>query len=397
MTREALMGSAAFQVEQLLPDGLYLHLPEVIYFAQDRIGSTDLSKLYLHKEGWWWSSELNPDRVDDETDARDFGKALHTIVLEGDEAFEERFAVAPDKEDYEGLCVTVDDLRKALAEREIAAPGGKTKDFYVDLLAERAPEVPVWDAILARFTETLKDEEGRITKTALSRADHRSLRVMAQAVREHPEIGALVSFSNEHIPLAEVSVLWTDEWGNRRRARLDLMIPTVTIDVKTLGNFAGKPLKFAAGERVAREAYHVQMADHHEARKVAYRFIREGKVHGGSELERAWIARFPDEAPKWDYVWLFYQKPDAKKGQAPVVFPWWEDFGDEVHRRGLRCAHEAVQTYRRCMAEFGPDRPWTRVEPVHLSIEGRTTPRVFIPHWIGGDEPLPNEEELLFA
>lgn len=376
----------------LLPDGLYLHLPEAEYFAQGRLGSTDLAKLYLHREGWWWSSHLNPDRVDEDTDARDFGKALHKIILEGDEAFEEAFVQAPEKSDYKGLCVTVDEIREALSGAGIPTPGGKAKAHYVALAQAEAPHLPIWDAIWAEFEETL---DGR---TPLPRADWRALQIMAQTVRGHPEIGQLFAFSADHIPLAEVSVLWTDEHGIRRRARIDELIPTVNIDLKTLGNFAGKPLRFAAGERVAREAYHIQMADHHEARKIAYRFIREGKVHGGSTMERTWLARFPEEAPRWDYVWLFYQRPDAKKGMAPVVFPWWEDFGEDLHRRGLRCAHEAIQTYRRCMAEFGPDKPWTRVEPVHLSIEGAgAVPRVFLPHWIGGDEPLPNEEELVAA
>ena len=49
------------EVTKLLLDGVYLHLDENEYFAQDRQGSTDEAKLFLQQEGWWWASSMNPD------------------------------------------------------------------------------------------------------------------------------------------------------------------------------------------------------------------------------------------------------------------------------------------------------------------------------------------------
>lgn len=377
---------------ELLPDGLYLHLEEDEYFAQGRLGSTDLSKLFLQREGWWWQSHLNRDRVDEDPEAKDFGKALHKIVLEGDEAYERAFTIKPSKVDYPNLLITKDDIIEECGERDCPIPPSWDKTRVIKFALERHPDLCIWDEIEARW-KAEREAEGD-TRTAVSAIEDSQLRHMAGAVRNHPEVGLLFRFAVDHMPLAEVSVLWTDEWGVRRRARLDLLIPRVTIDVKTLLNVAAKPLQFAVGERVAREAYHVQMADHHEARKVAYRFIAEGKVGGANEGELTWLRRFPSEASHWDYVWLFYQKPDIRRGHAPVIFPWWEDRGDDLHRRGLRCAHEAIQTYRRCMAEFGPDKPWTRVEPLHVTTEGQRD-RVYVPHWIGGDTPLPDEQERI--
>lgn len=385
----ALTKIAAAGVE-LLPDGVYLHLPEEQYFPQG-MGSTGWCKLYLRREGWWWSSDLNPDHVDKPNEAKDFGHGFHKRVGEGDAAYDACFVAAPDKKAIPGLCITAEDVRAELLKHGLSPKKSATKGELIDLAHDRLPDLPIWADIWNEFAKGLNG------RTALSPQDDRAVRVMTDLLRADPEIGPLLRFSHDHMPIAEISVIYTDEFGIRRRARLDLMLPSGTIDFKTMmGNFTGKPLAFSVPEIVAKMAYHVQMADHHIARRRAYRFIAEGKVYGASDAEVAWLKRFPGEAPHWGYAWIFHQKPDAVEGKAPVVFPWWENFGDDLHRRGLRCLYEAIATYRRCMAEFGPDRPWTRVEPLHVSTEG-SPDRVFIPHWIGGDQPLPDEEELLEA
>lgn len=405
----------------LLPDGVFLNLPEDIYFAQPRLGSTDMSRLYLNEEGWWWKSALNPDRVDSEDNsAKEFGKGLHALVLEGDDAFAERVAIYPDKNELSKLhgelfCVTLKDILTQLEKRGFNPKANAGKPFLISYASSRAPELIMWDTLDAEWERVNK---GKIKVTA---AEDRQLRIMTEAVRNHPQVGPLFQYGAEHVPLSEVTIFWHDEQGNARRGRLDQMLPQTTCDVKTLQNVAGRPLKYAAGEHMAKLGYHVQMADHHIARKYAYRFISEGKVFDGAEVapaedrtfeeharstdkfrrELAWIKRFPTEAPNWDYAWLFYQKPDAKAGMAPIIFPWAEDYWDgeshgtaELHMRGLRGWIKAMQTYKRCMLQFGPDKPWTRVEPVHTSVEGAKN-RVYYPPWTGGDEAIPGEEEYL--
>jgi hypothetical protein len=204
-------------------------------------------------------------------------------------------------------------------------------------------------------------------------------------------------------------VLFTDEHGLRRRVRYDELLPENLIDLKTIGNPGNRKLPFHAGEHVAALAYHVQMADHLFARRYMLRMIQEGRVYDGhpedlatkDSAERfatqlAWLKRFPTEAPNSDYAWIFYQRPDAKAGDAPIVLPWGEDLGGDLHRRGIRCRREAIATYRRAMEQFGPDKPWTRVEPLHTSSpDARVPNKVFLPHWIGGDDEVPGEDDDL--
>lgn len=394
-----------------LPDGVFLNLSEETYFGQrGRKGSSDISALFLRGAGWWWSSELNPDRAggDDDTAAKEFGKGLHAIVLEGDEAYSDRVATYPDKDVLKkqhgaNFVVTKGDIAKALETINSHPKASESKDYFIAAARRLMPNLVIWDVLEAEWEAANK---GKIKMTEV---EDRQIRIMADAVRTHPEIGPLFQFSEHHVPLSEVSIFWTDEHGIKRRARIDQMLPRTTIDVKTLQNSSGRPLTFAAGEHVAKMGYYIQMADHHVARKYAYRFIAEGKVFDGVpkdertgvttakfDRELAWIKRFPTEAPNWDYCWLMYVKPDAKKGIAPIIFPWGEDYGSPLHMQGIRARREAIQTYRECLKKFGPDTPWTRVEPLHNSDENnRLKHRVFLPPWIGGQDAIPGEEDDL--
>lgn len=371
---------------ELLPDGLYLHLDESVYFAQPRLGSSDMVKLFQQREGWWWSSHLNTRRVEKPKEALNFGKALHAAVLEGVPAYESRFAIAPDKADFKDLCITVDDIKFALDEARIEYTSKATKPVLVSMADQVG--IPVWDAILDRFHE----ERGALD--AISSTEDWQIRMMADLIHSHGEIGSLFRFTPEHLPLAEMSVLWTTEDGIKRRGRLDETLPTATGDLKSLGNWSGRPLSFEAGKIANDRGLDIQMADHHVARRKAYEFILAGNVHGATPEEMAWLKRFPTEAPHWGYFWIFFQKPDDVNGRAPVIFPWWEDYGDELHRFGHRKLHSALETYRRCMAEYGPGSPWTRVERLHVTTEGNPD-RVFCPHYIAFDHVAPDEEAAL--
>lgn len=389
-------------VTRLLPDGVYLHLDENEYFAQDRQGSTDEAKLFLQKEGWWWASPMNPDYEPEKEDntARIFGKALHALILEGDQAYADRFAITPTQDEVRArnppnaqgqntFANTSGEIELALEQRGLN-PKRMKKDELIAYAATRAPDVVIWEVFQQKWA---KEHAGR---APVSGAEDRQLKVMTEAVREHPDVGPLFKFGADNVPMSEVSVLYTDQYGIRRRSRFDNLLPQTIIDVKTLANIGMRPLAFSAGDHIAKMGYHVQMASHHHARRRLYRMVAEGmkNVSGGSELERAWLAKYPAQAPNWDYAWLLYQKPSAQKGVAPIVLPWGEDYGSQLHMDGVRARHEAIQTYLRCVAQFGPDEPWTRVEPLHTSQEVAGMPRVFLPAYIAMPE-YPGEDEDL--
>lgn len=402
---------------EALPDGVYLDLPEEAYFAQPREGSTDMTDYFLKKEGAWWSSHLNPDYkpAADEPGARTFGKALHALVLEGDQAYADRFARIPTKGELaaqhgaakEGgkFCVTVGDMELALEQRGMN-PKRMKKEELIPYARSRAPDLIIWDVFEEEWSKANRG------KGQISGEEHRQLMIMTELVRSHPDVGPYFNYGPTHRGLTEVSILWTEPHGirdMRRRGRLDAFFPQQTMDVKTLTNLSPRPLAFAIGDHLAKWALHVQMADHHVARNRAYRLIREGRIFDGRtdqqreeqgkaglerfEEHKAWLAQYPDGAPNWEYVWLFYQKPDSKAGRAPIIMPWQEDYGSDLHMDGIRARRKAIALYLQCMAQFGPDVPWTRVEPVHTSREGAKN-RVFLPAYIAEEHQAGEGEDL---
>jgi hypothetical protein len=377
-----------------LPDGIYLDLSAPDYFAQETRGSSDWVKLRRQRWGWWWSSPYNPDRKDVQTAEQLYGSALHAILLESVGAYEARFAVTPDPLAYgRELCRTIDDMKRAL----VQAGFGKWPDGWLKADFERAcrvniPRVPVWGNILNDFV-------GRLGPgvQAVSAAEDRQLRFMREvAVGDWPgneAIRKLLLAAPDRPPMAEVSVLCTVD-GIRRRWRFDRMFPAFDLDLKSLGNWTGRPLPYAVGDQLARLGWHIQRADYWEGRRLAYAMIKAygmACVCGGTLEQRRWLVSWPDAFPVWDWVWLAYQKP-AESGRAPVIFPIWDDsFAGPERPSALRAIgrhqlNDAIAFYREAVATFGLERPWAHVEEIHYADPG-ISPCITLPHWIGEDTP----------
>lgn len=395
-----------------LPDGVYVCLPERLYFAQRALGSTDLANLWLYREGWWWMSRWNPWFTETNGKAKLFGSAAHCLLLEGPAAFDARYAVEPDRRIYPDLLVTKDQLISAL--RTTSAPGRHEYQKIADL-AELAkvylPDRHVWESIMDRF----RRQAGN--RPVVSAQDRWELQVMLEAAMADDDMRAVVT-ADGGVRLTEVSVFWTLEDGTRCRFRFDSLLPAANADLKTLGNFRDQDLALAVGKRIGDSALDVQAAWSFEARRQAYAHIEAGRVyvsppdqeampvlatsrprllHG----EVAWLRRYPaeapldlgDEGPGWFWIWMFFQKAD-NDGRAPVIFPATMTFGSLEHRDGYRKAMAALAFYRAKVAEIGLDKPWTRVAPLHR-FSATAARRVVIPHWFEQPSRVAGEEEAL--
>jgi len=381
----------------LLPDGVYLGLPEPRYFDQPLLGSSDLSLLWRKREGWWWKSRHNPHYVEEKNPARNFGSALHTRFLEGPEAFAERFAVLPSPKQYPDLIRTIPDLVSALyaAEAPGVNPRARKKDL-LELAKVYLPDRHIWDVILERFG---KKAGGRIL---LEAEEAWQIDIMLEAALADPDMNAVVTASGG-VRLTELSVIWTLPSGTRMRFRFDSMLPTVNADLKTIDAYRDSDtLADAIGRRIGNDALDIQAALSFVARKAAYIAIREGRVYATdptayqAQEQAAWLARFPREAPLdtgdpgrpgWAWFWMFYQKAD-KAGRAPTIMPVRMAYGGLRHRDGYRKAVHALTFYERTVAERGLEKPWTRVEPIHHVDEGAAAPdrEIRLPIW--NEQPM---------
>lgn len=391
----------SLQWDAPLEDGVYLNLDADRYFRQETRGSSDWVKIHQLGYGWWWQSGYNPDHVEVPNKARNYGSALHAIMLEGIAAYEARFAVEPDPRDFPGLVVTIPQIKAALTEAGYSTAGTSkfTKDDWVGEMLSKLPNVPCWDLILEDF----RTEAG--LRDVVKSVEDRMLRLMRDVAvspdrEDNIAIRNLLVESEAHPSLAEVSVFSTID-GIRRRWRIDKMLPGADMDLKSVGQWRGRPLKYEIGEVLARNGWDVQRADYHIGRTEAYRLIREGQLFGGTIEQRNYIKEIVEENPTWDWIWLAYGKPEPS-GRAPILMPVWDDsWGPtdpatgvvpmgELRQFGQHKLDKAIAFYRRAVDRFGFDQPWANVEPLHFTDPYQEN-AIVLPHWIQSDAPTEAE------
>ncbi|MEM1088153.1 MAG: PD-(D/E)XK nuclease-like domain-containing protein [Pseudomonadota bacterium] len=362
-----------------LQPGLYLDLPEDVYFHQDSLGSSDLKKLLRAPADWWYSSRHNPDREQaDDSNARILGRALHALMLEGVQAYEARFAVEPDPRDYPGICKTTDEIKAMLKQCDIHVPSKGVKSDYVQIAVDNRLGNRVWDHLIRHHVQDVEV----FGKTPIKAAQDRALRSMADIVENEPSVaGGLQS------GIPEVSVFFEREShpGLLFRARFDSLSPNMTMDLKTLSNWKNRTVADMARRQIEEFEYDIQRRFYDEAREAARQFITQDKVflcgHGpdgrsidfleGLDVLEPRIAktlRQIADTDLWVWVWLFYQMRDDKAGKAPVCVPRFHLPEGEVWDEAGKKIDRALEHYQDFMSRFGPDNPWCHIEPA-LELE----------------------------
>lgn len=378
-----------------LPDGVYLDLPEDDYFEQGCLGSTDLTRLWKFREGWWWQSRHNPRAPQTATAAQTFGRALHCRMLEGPRAFCDRFAVAPDPATFgPELLRTSEEILEALSVAGAPKPSTKArKADLVEMAKLYVPGAKIWDSIIEAFKAAAGERE------VIDADEAQDIELMCDLAGEEPNLQAVMD-ADAGASLTEVSVFWTLPGGTRLRYRFDKLLPDGNVDLKTVGDARGDFTE-AVASRIKGDSLEIQMAMSFLARHAAYQAIEEKRVYGGDRAARAWLRRFPKEAPLdpgdhtipgWAWLWVFYQRPDSRGGRAPMILPVRELYGSPVHLEGFRKVQTALQRYHQAVERHGLDRPWTRVLPVH-DLQGKLKNHLILPPW--GEQPMPVAGEEL--
>lgn len=377
-------------------DGVFIGMPFEEYVEQDALGGTDIARLWLRKEGFWWASHHNPFRGPRKsTPEQAFGTALHAMLLEGEHAYTSRFCVKPDKADYPDALTSIDDVKAALRREKVhVSPAPKNAEEWYDVAELYLPDCAVWGNVMADF------ERRQIGRTAISAEDDFAIRAMREIATadtpENAEMRELLSVGSQFPIFSELSVIYTDEHGIRHRARFDKLLPVATADLKSVGEWQGRPLAETLDFHIKKMGYDAAASSYHVARQHMNRMLLEGEhnLHGGTAEERLHLLATAawNQTNRWSWAWIFFQKPSTG-GNAPVLLPLREPWGGPYHLAGFRKRQAALDLYRRCMAEFGPDRPWGRVEPVHWADEGAEHRILISPNGWGPDDPAAGEAE----
>lgn len=332
---------------KVLPDGIYVTLPEEAYHADPALGSTSIKSLVDNAPDFWWESWMNPAKEPEtETPAKLFGRAVHKCVLEGRSAFEAEYAPTPTPDEYEGCLRTADDIRAFLKER--GQPVGGDKKALVD----RAYGIADCPVLFDKVLETFEQEK----RKPLKRDDFARILAASSFIR-----------ANKHLRNAfeggypEVSVFWTSAAGIRFKARFDYLKMRAIADLKSIRNPLNKPFRRVCQERVASLDYTISAEHYMEGRRQMSRLLKAGKVFNAPEDNRDFMPWLINVANNQDFafVLVFWQAEGAPISTGFTLSP-----GNPLLSYARANIGKAIRNYCLFMEEFGTDAAWVPSEPL---------------------------------
>lgn len=329
--------------------GVYFGMPENEYHADPSLSASGIKNLDVSLLTYWVDSVLNPEREDRTTKPMTAGKALHKLIIEGQDAFDEAYATIPEKP-Y-GAIDGGDDLKAKCGELGLKKTG-KIIDLCLRI-REAEPDAVLWPFILRDF------KEANESKIILSAEDAYNIAFPSAIIEKHPV--ALKAFTGGY---PEVSIFWRDPETNMpMKARLDYLKTLAVVELKSFSNPFGKPLDKAIGHAVANHRYYVDAAVRLEAAEQAKKM--DVKQWHGELPPPEWIEAFK-ACPTHALVFVFleqgkcpnirvreWRKSETKRGSDSPYFV-----------KGEMAFREGVERYAQCMEHFGPDIPWMNIEPM---------------------------------
>ena len=413
--------------------GIYFGMPEEDYHRIGACSTSELKRLRTSSMEAWAYSRRNPDYEQREAKHLDYGKAVHCLVLEGEEAFADRYVSQLEPSDFEGALISTDEIKAAIRRFTIRAsvnPVGTTKQELLDQLVElgakhgrevnregtvadlRArirvfveerpvspvtriaeevdgavstrpatkedlidqllgldPSALVWERIIANH---LKAHEG---KEVISAKDERRIRIAALMIQRHPDAGALLSGG-----YSEVSIFWyCRKTGVPMKARLDWLKLNAVVDLKTFSNATGMPVNKAIIRAIANYNYNLQQVIYEEAVMEARAMIRACGPHD----PYPWFCEDDctnEEAGRRELFidrWCAVTAPPRfififqQSGIAPVTRVFQMPQG-EIWKASYRMAEELKRLWATAATTYGCD-PWLDHQPMS-EIEDESIP-----------------------
>jgi hypothetical protein len=289
-------------------DGIYFDLDEEVYHLDEALGSSDHRKLLENPSDWWYESALNPNRPENkDTPARLRGRAMHALVLEGEDAFGQRYMRVEHSEDM------------SPAEKSAATKAAKKQ---AELTGKTALPADVYDRVA----------------------------IAGAMITRNPKLAG--AFTNG---MPEVSIFWTRD-GIRRKARIDYLKPRGIGDLKSIANTREIGFPNACRNAIATYRYEMQAALYMEARSMIPQFYREGRVYGDDNFAHS-ILRRCAETKEFAFQWIFFQAEKAPITWSRILSPANPIF--EIAKREI---DRAADNYKAFMDKFGRDQMWLLLE-----------------------------------
>lgn len=335
-----------------LADGIYLDLPLSDYLADPALSGSAFKLLLTDPAGWRWQRPDNPlaERVESRPMTR--GSAAHCAILEGLDAYEARYALAPERSDYPDALETNDELKAWLRDAGAKLTGAKAD--LIERIKTHCRDAgveppPIWPEIEAAAVGA---------RTVLRPADDVYVRMLERFLRADRDLGPLVENG-----YAEVSIIWTD--GDvRYKARLDYVTAGSITELKTFGQppRRGRSLRQHVVGEIATHGYDLQAVHNALTWRVAGERFRADALPIVSTPATADAAvdlgLLLSERSDPGFCWLF-----IRMGGAPsaIALPFRPGSARWIHAEADRA--RAIETWRAFSAAFG-DALWMQSEGV---------------------------------
>jgi len=348
--------------------GIYFGMPEEQYHAIHAGSTSGLKNLSVSSMDYWANSALNRDREEQSRkDYFDFGKAIHCLVLEGEEAYQARYVVGLEKP--KGVLETTDQIKTRIAELghkpttkgfDDLTRAARKEDWIAQLLA-LDPDAQVWERMQAAF-----DAEHEGAEIVTHKIDKR-VRIAARMIEAHPELKD--AFTGGY---AEVSVFWyCPETGCPMKARFDYLKMRVIVDLKSFAGKGGMPIRKAILNTIASYSYNLQHSVYLEAAMAARRMIREKgefAIHSNMDTPGTlaphargaivdWCTKWAKQTEEPQFLFVF-QKADIAPVTRGYVMPRGtvlsvtRSISERLKRKWVECA-----------MIYGTDQ-WLDIEPI---------------------------------
>lgn len=352
--------------------GVHLNMPDSAYFAVDALGSSDMKALYWDAPSWWAQSRHNRNRKITRgayrRSGKDMGTALHTLVIQGVEAYEAAYAIEPDDGRPDWLR-TRDQIRAALREINVEIPKGDFSEATLNRLVRR-------HGLAHRVFDTARldyESARRAGRLHVSEDEDRRLRYTADLIHGDPELGPAFSGG-----LGEVAVFWRreDDPSILLRAKFDYIRRRRIFDLKKIGNSRGRDPDTAIRIAIDEYDYDIQRRLYPEAWERMAEFVAAGQVHAwAADGDRARVLGHEREALEAitaagtpDWCWVFVQLPvdDVGQERGAVVAPRFHLPEGRFWDSGGRKIETALGAYRKFRDEFSLERPWRVVQQAYV-------------------------------
>lgn len=304
--------------------GIYFGMDEETYHADPSLGSSNHKDLAKNPSAFWWNSWMNPRKpADKDTPATIRGRAVHQLVLYGEEVFDQNF------------------MRGAIHTDDMSS-------------AEKGAATKAANAAAAKAG-----------KLALNADVYDNIAIASAMIGKNPELATALRNG-----LNEVSIFWRRKVRTPGGAvveiplkcRIDCLKPRGVGDLKSIANKYDKAFDRACIDNITNYRYDQQAQLYLEGRSLVGKFVAEGRVHGDHDAD---LLKKVAASNTWAWQFVFWCAEGAPITDSLIISP--ENPILEVARASN---DKARAHYAAFMERYGAQEMWLVAEkPRELYIE----------------------------